>query len=74
MNISDIQSISLVWFMVFNATINNISVITWRLVLLVEETGIPGKTTDLSQVADKLYHIMYRLSGIRTHKVSEDRY
>jgi hypothetical protein len=25
--------------MVFNATFNNISVISWRLVLLVEETG-----------------------------------
>ena len=29
--------------MVFNATFNNISVITWRLVLLVEETGVPGE-------------------------------
>ena len=29
--------------MVFNATFNNISVITWRLVLLVEVTGVPGK-------------------------------
>jgi len=28
------------WFvMVFNATFNNISVISWRSVLLVEETG-----------------------------------
>jgi len=27
--------------MVFNATFNNISVISWRLVLLVEETGAP---------------------------------
>ena len=31
------------WFMVFNATFNNISVISWRSVLLVEETGIPGE-------------------------------
>jgi len=30
-------------FMVFNATFNNISVISWRSVLLVEETGIPGE-------------------------------
>jgi len=26
-------------FMVFNATFNNISIISWRSVLLVEETG-----------------------------------
>ena len=38
--------------MVFKATFNNISVISWRAVLLVE------KTTNLSQVTDKLYHIM----------------
>jgi hypothetical protein len=28
---------------VFNATFNNISVISWRLVLLVEETEVPGE-------------------------------
>ena len=32
-----------VWLVVFNATINNISVISWRSVLLVEETGVPGE-------------------------------
>jgi hypothetical protein len=30
-----------VWFMVFNATFNNISAISWRSVLLVEEIGEP---------------------------------
>jgi len=35
----------------------------------------PKKTTDLLQVADKLYHIMLyqeipRLSGVRTHNIS----
>jgi hypothetical protein len=30
-------------FMVFNATFNNISVISWRSVLLVDENGIPGE-------------------------------
>ena len=30
------------WFIVFNATVNNISAISWRSVLLVEETGVPG--------------------------------
>jgi hypothetical protein len=29
--------------MVFNAAFNNISVISWRSVLLVEETGVPGE-------------------------------
>jgi hypothetical protein len=28
---------------VFNATFNNISVISWRSVLLVEETRVPGE-------------------------------
>jgi len=28
---------------VFNATFNNISVISWRSVSLVEETGVPGE-------------------------------
>jgi hypothetical protein len=33
----------LVWFMVFNATFNNISVISWWSVLLVEKTGVSGE-------------------------------
>jgi hypothetical protein len=32
-----------VCLMVFNATFNNISVISWRSVLLVEETRGPGE-------------------------------
>jgi hypothetical protein len=32
-----------VCLMVFNATFNNISVISRRSVLLVEETGVPGE-------------------------------
>jgi hypothetical protein len=31
-------------FMVFNTTFHNISVISWRSVLLVEETGVPRET------------------------------
>ena len=46
-----------VCFMVFSATFNTSSIISWLSVLLVEETGVPEKTTDLSQVTDKLYHI-----------------
>ena len=29
--------------MVFNATFNNITVISWRSVLLVEKIGLPGE-------------------------------
>jgi hypothetical protein len=29
------------WFMVFNTTFNNTSLISWRSVLLVEETSVP---------------------------------
>jgi hypothetical protein len=29
--------------MVFNATNNNNSIISWQSVLLVEETGVPGE-------------------------------
>jgi hypothetical protein len=47
-----------VCLLVFNATFSNISVISWRSVLLVEETRGPEKTADLLQVIAKLYHIM----------------
>jgi len=55
---------SLAWlgFVVLNATFNNISVSSWRSVLLVEETEDLEKTTVTSDrsslVTDKLYHIM----------------
>ena len=43
--------------MVFNTTFNNIPVILWQSLLLVEETAVPGDTTDLSQATDKHYQI-----------------
>ena len=53
------NTIRLVGCLVFNATFNNIWVISWQSVLLVQETGVYLKTTtDLSQVTDKLYRIM----------------
>ena len=34
------KEFKVVWVMAFNTTFNNISVISWRSVLLVEETGV----------------------------------
>jgi hypothetical protein len=65
-------------FLVFNATFNNISAISWRPVLVVEETGVPGENTGHGQATDKLYHLRLRVectlfcnlhSRARTHAV-----
>jgi hypothetical protein len=48
--------------MMLNATFNNISVISRRLVLLVVKPESLEKTTDLQQVTDRLdYIILYRV-------------
>ena len=39
--------------MVFDTTYNNISIIIWRSLLLVEVTAVTGKPIELTQVTNK---------------------
>jgi hypothetical protein len=49
-------------FIVFNATFSNISAISWRPVLVVEEAAeYPERTTDHEQATGKLYHLQLRV-------------
>jgi len=64
--------------MVFNATFNNISAISWWSVLLVEETGVPGEnhrpaSSHWQTLSHNVVSSTPHLSGIRTHNVSGDR-
>ena len=58
--------------MVFNATFNNISMISWRLLLLVAETGVPGEN-HRQTLSHNVVSSTPCLSGIRTRNVSGDR-
>jgi hypothetical protein len=56
--------------MVFSATFNNISITSWRSVLLVEETGVPGENhrpaASLRQIlSHNVVSSTPRLSGVR---------
>ena len=66
-----------VCLMVFNATFNNISAISWRSVLLVEETGGPGENhRPVASHCQTLSHneVHLALIEIRTHNISGDRH
>jgi hypothetical protein len=65
-----------VCLMVFNATFNTISVISWRSVLLVEETEGLGENHQLvaSHRQTFSHNVVYlALIEIRTHNISGDR-
>ena len=48
-------------FLVFYVTFSNISAISWRQVLEVEEAAVPERTTDHGQATGKLYHLRLRI-------------
>ena len=67
------------WFMVFNIPLNNISVISWRSVLLVEETGVPGENplTCRKSLTNLSHNVVSRhltMNGVRTQDCSCDRH
>jgi hypothetical protein len=67
----------IVCLIVFNATFNNISVISWRSVLLVEETGVPGENHwPVASHWQTLSHyvVLHALSKSQTHNISGDRH
>ena len=67
--------------MLFNATFNNISVIPWQSVIVVEETGMSGENHRPVANHWQTYHSSHnvvsstpRLSEIRTHNFRADRH
>ena len=71
-----VLSIRMAWFgfIVLNVISNNISYISWRSVLLVEETGEnqPHVASNWQALSHTIVSSTPRLSGVRTHKFSGD--
>ena len=73
------MQVCLVWFgfKVLNPTFKNISAISWRSVLLLEETGVPGENhrpvaSYQQTLSQDVVSSTPRLSGVRTHNLSGD--
>ena len=64
-----------VCFMMFNATFNNISIISWRSIFLVEETIENQEKATASHWQTLSHNVVHlALIEIRTHKISDDRH
>jgi hypothetical protein len=55
--------------MVFNTTFNNISVLSWRSVFLVEITGVPREITDLIYFVTFCFLLPFIIVGFFNEKV-----
>ena len=67
------------WVMVFNTTFNKISVLSWRSILLVEETGVPAENyravarhwqTLSENVVALITQVMVNITTIRSRRSS----
>ena len=61
------HSLIMIWFIVLNATFSNISAISWRPVLVVEEDGVPGESHLWLPVECTLFFNLQ--SRARTHSI-----
>jgi hypothetical protein len=50
----------MIFFVCFSAIFSNISAISWRSALVVEEAEVPGEN-DPEQATGKLYHLWLRV-------------
>ena len=68
------------WFIICSLEVRCLTPLSkiFQLLLLWRKLEYPEKSTDLSQVTDKLYHIMccrvhLSMNGVQTHSLSGDR-
>ena len=69
------MSLKIDWLMVFITTFNNISGISWRSALLMEETEVSGEShqpviSHWQILSHNVVSSTPRLSGIRTNNIS----